>query len=65
MLQEYAFCGTVLAILESFSVRVAVFSISLSTFLSHADGVLMTDPSTLKPSTSVILVPSNTFMALS
>ena len=65
MYQEYAFCGDVLAILESFSVRVDVFSFSLSMYLSHADGIPMTDPRTLKPSTIVIIVPSITFVALS
>ena len=34
-------------------------------YLSHADSVPITDPRTLKPSTIVIFVPSNTFMALS
>ena len=33
---DYAFCGDVLAILENFSVRVAVFSFSLSMYLSPA-----------------------------
>ena len=65
MLQEYAFCGDVLPILKSFSVRLAVFSISLSMYLSHADGVPMTNPRTLKPFIFVIFVPSNSFMALS
>ena len=34
-------------------------------YLSHAEGVPITDPRTLKPSIFVIFVPSNTFMALS
>ena len=59
MKQEYAFCGHVLAILERFSVRVAVFSISFFMCLSHADGVPINDPRTLKPSAIVIFVPSN------
>ena len=63
--QRYAFCDDVLAMLESFSVRLTLFSFSLSMYLSHADGVPITDPRTLKPSTIVKLVPSNTFMALS
>ena len=54
----------VLAILEILEVRVAVFSISVSMYLSHSDGVPITDPRTLKPSTVVIFVPSNTFIAL-
>ena len=33
-------------------------------YLSHADGVPITNPRTLKPSSIVIFVPSNTFMAL-
>ena len=49
------FCD-VLAISKSFSGRVAVFSISLSMYLSHADGVPITDPRTLKPSTIVLFV---------
>ena len=44
---------------------VVVFSISLSMYISHADGVPITDPRTLKPSTIIIFVPSNTSMALS
>ena len=60
MLQDYAFCGDVLAILESFLDRVAVVSVSFSMYLSHADGVPITEPFTI-----VIFVPSNTFMALS
>ena len=63
--QRYAFCDDVLAMLESFSVRLTLFSFSLSMYLSHADGVPITDPRTLKPSTIVKFVPSNTLMALS
>ena len=54
-------CGDVLAILERFSLRVALFSISFSMYLSHADGVPITDPRTLKPCTIVIFMPSNFF----
>ena len=50
--------------MESFSVRVAVFSISLRKYLSHADGVPITDPKTLKPSTIVKFVPSNFYGAV-
>ena len=68
MQQEYAFYGDVLAILVNFSIRIAVFSILFSLYLSHNDGVPITDPRTLKQleySTTVVFVPSNTFMALS
>ena len=65
MQQEYEFCGDVLAILEAFTFGVALFSISLYMCLSYADGIPITDPRTLKPTTIVIFVPSNIFMALS
>ena len=55
--------GDFFAILETFSVRVAVFSFSLSMNLSHADGVHITNPRTLKPSTVVMFVPLKTFIA--
>ena len=51
--------------MESFSVRVAVFSNSLSMCLSHADGVPLPNPRSPKPSTIVLFAPSNTFLALS
>ena len=63
MQQGYAFCSDALAFLESFSVGVAVFSISLYMCLSYADGVPITNPRTPTPFTIVIFVPSNTFMA--
>ena len=50
-LSVYGLCGDVLAILESFLVRVVVFSITLFMYLSHADRVSITDPRTLKLST--------------
>ena len=40
-----------------FAVWEAAFSISLSMYLSHADGGPKTNPRTLKPSTIVIFVP--------
>ena len=52
-------------ILAIFPLRVAVLSISLSMNLSHADGVPITDPRTLKPSTIVIFAPSKDFTAFS
>ena len=41
---------TFLANLETFFVRVVTFSISLSMYFLHPDGISITDPRTLKPS---------------
>ena len=51
MQQEYEFYEDVVALLESFFVRVVVFSISFSRYSSHNDGFSIADPWTLKPST--------------
>ena len=55
------FLAIFLDFLESFSVGAVVFLISLSMYLSHANGVSITDQRTLKLSTIVLslyVVPS-------
>ena len=54
------FCDDVFCYFEFF--WVSFFSVALFMYLSHADGVPITDPRLLKPFTFEILVTSNTLM---